>query len=636
MTSINFVEMFRVARRLGISSRIQIGIVGLDFLGICFEVVGTSMLLPIFGLLRAGRDVPVDQLKGEYWEIVRTIFGFFGLQVSLALLLSVSFGNILLRQTLSYASTWYNGFVRRRTGDRLRQRIFYQYLLAKSTLQEESGASEVMSVIKTDLSRGLNTLFLLVHYPGTAIRFFAYLTGLFLLSWPMTLLSLGAFGIGALLTRGTLRQIREAGAEFSVTNRQLNLFIVERLLHARLIRLSGTEKAESRAIYEISRRNSDTLLQQSLRSSRLTLLPEPIALGFAYVVLFVGGHILGFSLEILGMFVVILIRLLPIVRGSISKYAVVMGQMASLEKLDSYVRETQQAREPKGGSRDFKQLERAIRYDHVAFSYVGAGVPALRDITVNIPAHGMTALVGPSGAGKSTFVDLLPRLRIPSSGEIFFDDIPISEFSVGRLRGGIAFVSQVPQIFNFTVAEHIRYGKDDATDEEVREAARLAGALGFIESLPKGFSTPLGENGFRLSGGQRQRLDIARALVRRAPILILDEPTSALDADAESAFRDALKTLRAETNLTIIVIAHRMSTIVDADQIIVLKNGRVETAGTHDELLAAGGWYAEALRKQQFGAIEMGQVGVRPANEGQRARELSALPEDDRTADEIV
>jgi ABC-type multidrug transport system fused ATPase/permease subunit len=167
------------------------------------------------------------------------------------------------------------------------------------------------------------------------------------------------------------------------------------------------------------------------------------------------------------------------------------------------------------------------------------------------------------------------------------------------LRNGIAFVPQQPQIFNNTAAEHIRYGRDDASDEEVREAARLAGALDFIERLPQGFNTLLGDGGARLSGGQRQRLDIARALVRRAPILILDEPTSALDAEAEAAFRDTLRTLRTETELTILVIAHRLSTIADADRIVLLQHGRMATAGTHDELLAKGGWYADAYRQQR-------------------------------------
>lgn len=171
------------------------------------------------------------------------------------------------------------------------------------------------------------------------------------------------------------------------------------------------------------------------------------------------------------------------------------------------------------------------------------------------------------------------------------------------VRGGIAFVPQQPQIFDITASEHIRYGKEDATDEEVREAARLAGALRFIEQLPEGFDTLLGDGGKRLSGGQRQRLDIARALIRRAPILIMDEPTSALDAEAESAFRDVLRMLRRETKLTIIVIAHRLSTIADADRIIVLNNGRLEACGNHEELMSKGGWYAEAhgLQRGTFG-----------------------------------
>ena len=162
------------------------------------------------------------------------------------------------------------------------------------------------------------------------------------------------------------------------------------------------------------------------------------------------------------------------------------------------------------------------------------------------------------------------------------------------LRQAIAFVPQEPQIFDIPVADHIRYGKEDATDEEVRRAAQLAGALEFIECLPEGFNTPLGDGGSRLSGGQRQRLDIARALVRSAPILILDEPTSAVDPEAEADFRDVMIDLRATRKFTIIVIAHRLSTIVDADQIVVLDHGRVAEHGTHDQLLRSGGWYSVA------------------------------------------
>jgi ABC-type multidrug transport system fused ATPase/permease subunit len=413
----------------------------------------------------------------------------------------------------------------------------------------------------------------------------------------MTLLSLGVVCLILFLARGYLSQAKYAGKAVAAANMELTSFIVERLRHARLIRLSGTEKAEAAAFGKLSRKYSDESTKQLLVAARVRLLPEPLLLGFGYIVLLVGGGVFGLSLDRLALFVIVLVRLLPIVRGLGNNYNNIASKWSAVETVAQYLKEVVKAREDKGGGRKFEKLDKQVTYSHVSFAY-SDDTPALDDVTVTLPAHRMTALVGPSGAGKSTFVDLLPRLRHPTQGRILFDGTPIEEFSTNSLRQGIAFVPQQPQIFNITAAEHIRYGKENASDAEVREAARLAGALTFIDALSGGFNTVLGEGGYRLSGGQRQRLDIARALVRRAPILILDEPTSALDPDAEAAFRDALRTLRAETDLTIIVIAHRLSTVADAEQIVVLNNGCVEAVGTHEELLAAGGWYARGYSNQ--------------------------------------
>jgi ABC-type multidrug transport system fused ATPase/permease subunit len=593
-----FAEMAAVARRLGLSRRIISVLFGLNILAVLFEGLGIAMLLPIFELLRAGGSVDSAELSGRYWTWIREAAGYVNLPVNLSVLLGASFLFICIKQMFSYINTRYYGMAQRQLANQIRQRMFSGFLKTDTALQDSARVGEIAGELTSELERALSSLFATIRALGTIVQLLIYFTGLIILSPPMSMLSLAVICVAAFFMRGLLSRVKETGAAITDSNVQLSAFVVEHLKNARLIRLSGTERAEAATFAELSKRHSEQSVQQKLVSSKLSLLPEPIAIGFSYLVLFFGSQVFGLGLDRLGLFVVVLIRIMPIVRTIIGDYNTIFGKWPSAQLIDRQLRRIVEAREPKGGATMFERLDRGIVYDHVSFSYVGSDAPALLNVSVALPAHKMSALVGPSGAGKSTFVDLLPRLRHPTEGGIRFDDTPIEEFKVASLRGGIAFVPQQPQIFNSTSAEHIRYGKEDATEAEIREAARLAGALDFIEALPQGFDTRLGEGGSRLSGGQRQRLDIARALVRRAPVLILDEPSSALDAETEAAFRDALRTLRSETDLTIIVIAHRLSTVADAEQIVVLRRGRLEAVGTHDALLAAGGWYAKSYTQQ--------------------------------------
>ncbi len=223
-----------------------------------------------------------------------------------------------------------------------------------------------------------------------------------------------------------------------------------------------------------------------------------------------------------------------------------------------------------------------IRFDDVSFSYRD-GAPVLRDLNITFPVGKMTALVGPSGGGKSTVLNLIMRLYDPDSGRVLFGDEDIKHATLHSLREKIAYVSQDTFLFDGTVMDNIRMGRQNATDDEVIEAARAANAHAFIKALPDGYETSVGENGVLLSGGQRQRLSIARAMLRNSDILLLDEATSALDAESEALFRDALDNLQA--GRTTIAIAHRLSTVHRADQIIVMDEGRAVERGTHSELL---------------------------------------------------
>ena len=236
-----------------------------------------------------------------------------------------------------------------------------------------------------------------------------------------------------------------------------------------------------------------------------------------------------------------------------------------------------------------------IKLKDVNFSYKD-GEPVLCDLDLTFPPGKMTALVGPSGSGKSTVMNLIMRMYDPDSGEVLFDGQDISHATLHSLRNRIAYVSQDTFLFAGSIMHNIRLGREGATDEEVIAAAKAANAHDFISALPRGYDTDVGENGAFLSGGQKQRLSIARAILRNADVLLLDEATSALDAESEALFRDALETL--SEGRTTIAIAHRLSTVHQADNIVVMDKGKVAEQGRHSDLLEHGGLYRKLYEYQ--------------------------------------
>jgi subfamily B ATP-binding cassette protein MsbA len=366
----------------------------------------------------------------------------------------------------------------------------------------------------------------------------------------------------------------------------------------RVVRTFGGEDYERERFREVSARN----LKQSLKMASTQAISVPVIqvlVAFAIAALvwtMLAPEIRGeMSTGQLIAFITAATTMAKPIRQVTSVHAKIQKGVAAafdvFETMDEKPEEDQ-------GSYNPQRVKGDITFDQVSFRYRDQLDNVLEGITIDIPAGQSVALVGRSGSGKSTMVSLLPRFYEYTGGAIRIDDHELKEFSLQSLRAQIALVNQNVVLFNDTIAANIAYGSlRDCSREEIMEAAEKAHALEFINRMPEGLDTMIGDNGVMLSGGQRQRLAIARAILKDAPILILDEATSALDTESERHIQEALETVM--QGRTTLVIAHRLSTIEKADRILVMDNGRIVESGSHGELLAAGGAYAQ-LHQIQF------------------------------------
>jgi subfamily B ATP-binding cassette protein MsbA len=293
-------------------------------------------------------------------------------------------------------------------------------------------------------------------------------------------------------------------------------------------------------------------------------------------------------------FIIIFSQLLVPVQALANSITYLNKAKVSLERINEVLNADEQILDSSSPVQK-STFDSQIEYKHVSFSYNDTLV--LNDFNLSIPKGKIVALVGESGSGKSTVADLLPRFYDVVKGEIYIDNVAIKDIGIKQLRDLIAIVSQESILFNDSVKNNILFGRPDATDEEVIQAAKIANADTFISQMENGYETLIGERGGKLSGGQRQRINIARAVLKNAPILILDEATSALDIESERQVQSALEELMKDK--TSIVIAHRLSTIRNADLIVVMSKGEIVETGKHDELIAKQGAYYK-LHSMQY------------------------------------
>ena len=393
------------------------------------------------------------------------------------------------------------------------------------------------------------------------------------------------------------RRLRRVSAETQAELGVLTALLDDVFKGVRQVKAYGMEKHEQRRADGMF----ESIFRFILKAARVRARSYPImeTLGGLAIagVLFYGGYQVLHGETTVGKLIAFLTALVMAfqpMRSLASLNASLQEGLAAAQRIFTMI-DYRPAIVDSPDSGPLKIEEGAIRYDDVTFSY-GDGIPALRGVTIEARPGQKIALVGPSGAGKSTVLNLLPRFHDVSGGTVSIDKQDVRAVTIESLRRSIALVSQETGLFNTSVRDNIAYGDPAADDNAIIEAAKSAAAHDFISELPQGYDTIIGEAGLRLSGGQRQRLSIARAVLRDAPILLLDEATSSLDTQSERLVQEALKRLM--VGRTTLVIAHRLSTVIDADRIYVLDGGQVVEQGSHHELLARNGLYAELSRMQ--------------------------------------
>jgi len=429
---------------------------------------------------------------------------------------------------------------------------------------------------------------------------------IFYMDWRLALVSLLFLPMAAVPIVVFGKKFRKISTTYQTKMGEATSQLHETIAGVRIVKAFGMEWFEKRRFSEKMQGVMDTLMLET----RYSCLSHPMieflgGIGIAMIIWFGGGQVLqGHSTPGAFMsFLTALIMLYEPLKGVSKINTTIQQGLAASTRIFSLLALRPEISEAPNAL-ELPPFSRSITFSDVSFQYED-NPPVIKHLNLRVNRGEVLAVVGPSGSGKTTLANLIPRFYEISQGELRIDDIDIRQVTFASLRRQMALVTQQTILFNDTVRNNIAYGRDDCPEEKIIEAARSAYALDFIQELPQGFETVIGEAGARLSGGQQQRISIARALLKDAPILILDEATSALDTESEREVQKALENLM--QNRTTLVIAHRLSTIQNADRIIVLKDGQLVEEGSHDQLLALGGDYS-ALYHLQFAGDSAGKI----------------------------
>ena len=474
----------------------------------------------------------------------------------------------------------------------LRNQVFEKVLRHGAAFFETTSTGRLMSSVMSDIDKiqvACSDMF--ADLLRQTFSLFGLLIVIFGTDWRLAVFALLLFPLILFPTARLGRKIRRTSRRTQDATGELNQVLQEAIAGHQVVKAFGAEKYELRRF----RAAGERLLRVNVRKVLIQGIPSPF-IEFMGALTFIGLLWYG-RIEIRNnvlkpedfmSFLAALLFVFEPVKRLTNLYSIFQQAIGASEKVFSYLDQPEEI-SSNPGAIQLDAFRRSIVFDNVTFRYPTATGNQLDRVSLTIEAGEIVALVGPSGAGKTTLASLVPRFRDPGEGAVLIDGVDVRNLSLASLRNLTSLVAQETFLFNDTVANNVAYGMEKYDPARLRQAAEAALAHDFIEALPQGYETVIGDRGVKLSGGQRQRLAIARAILKNSPILILDEATSHLDTESEMLVQKALANLM--TGRTVIVIAHRISTIRRADKIVVLEAGRIVETGNHEELIHHGGIY---------------------------------------------
>lgn len=554
----------------------------LIFIAMCAMVInaGSSSLIAVL----------VGQLtdKGFYEKDPNAIWWAPG---SL-LLISLAYG------VASFVSAYYLQLISQDILYRFRNALFSRVVRWPAEVYQRRNSGEVMTTFLNQAGTALgNAMELIATIFRDSLQIVALLCVLFYHNWQLSLISFVVAPFLMLIIRWVSRRTRRYAGGFQDALAELSNVIREGYGGQRMVKIYGAYDYEQQRFEKTNGLMKKLALRRKAVSASGTPMTHFVSMCAVSIVVVVALLQAQHGMISLGEFITFLSALLLLLTP-IRHLSSLNGSTAAMRvAAESIFEMLDEAEEKDPGTSELKSVRGDVRFEHVSHQYAGADKPSVQDFNLDVKAGETVALVGASGAGKTTLINLIPRFWVPTKGEIYFDGVAQSSVTLASLRSQIALVSQDVVLFDDTIAANIAYGNENATREQIEAAAQAAYLMPFVATLPKGLDTPVGEAGSKLSGGQKQRISIARALLKNAPILLLDEATSALDTESEKYIQKSLDELM--KGRTTFVVAHRLSTIINADKIVVMKDGRISEIGKHEELLSKKGIY-EHLYNIQF------------------------------------